>query len=90
MGVIQISKDDHLTLTQTEAFKTSLIVVSAREVEVLQLISRGLTVKEIAEELHLSTHTIISHKKNLVEKFDARNAIDLIVKAIKVSVISVF
>ncbi len=88
MDVALISKVDNLA--QPETFKTSLIVVSAREVEVLQLISRGLTVKEIAHKLHLSTHTIISHKKNLVEKFDAKNAIDLIVKAIKMNVISIF
>lgn len=68
-------------------YKTTLIVVSSREVEVLQLISQGLTVKEIANILFLSTHTIISHKKNLVEKFDARNSIDLIVKAIKMNII---
>lgn len=88
MDVALISKVEHLP--QPEPFKTSLILVSAREVEVLQLISRGLTVKEIAALLHLSTHTIISHKKNLIEKFDAKNSIDLIVKAIKINAISIF
>lgn len=68
---------------------TMLVVVSKREVEVLQLISQGLTVKEIAHALYLSTHTIISHKKNLIDKFDARNSIDLIVRAIKMNVIHI-
>jgi len=70
-----------------ERYNTSLIVVSSREREVLRLLSQGLTVKEIANILFLSTHTVISHKKNLVEKFNARNSIDLVVKAIKLKFI---
>lgn len=80
--IAQLEPDDSVS-----DYKTKLIVVSTREVEVLQLISQGLTVKEIANILFLSTHTIISHKKNLVEKFDARNSIDLIVKAIRMNII---
>lgn len=80
----------HNPSTLSETLEASLIVVSAREVEVLQLISRGLTVKEIASNLYLSTHTIISHKKNLVEKFDAKNGIDLIVKAIRMEIINIY
>jgi len=66
-----------------------VISVSKREIEVLQLVSEGLTVKEIASLLYLSTHTIISHKQNLLEKFDARNSVDLTVKAIRFRVISI-
>ena len=75
---------------QVSDYTTTLIVVSTREIEVLQLISQGLTVKEIANELYLSTHTIISHKKNLIEKFEARNSIDLIVKAIRMNIINIY
>lgn len=62
--------------------------VTDREKEVLQKMSEGLTVKEIAACLFVSCHTIISHKKNLIEKFDAKNSIELIVKAIKQGLIS--
>jgi len=57
--------------------------VSLREKEVLQLISEGLTAKEIASTLYLSEHTVISHKKNLSIKLGARNTVHLIVKAIR-------
>ncbi len=83
-SVVEIGSSDTI-----DEYPTMLVVVSKREVEVLQLISQGLTVKEIAHALYLSTHTIISHKKNLIDKFDARNSIDLIVRAIKMNVIHI-
>lgn len=61
--------------------------VSLREQEVLQKISEGYTVKEIASALYLSEHTIISHKKNLTKKLSAKNCVDLTVKAIKMGLV---
>ena len=87
--MVSDSMVDISSLDPKEAYDTTLIAVSSREVEVLQLISQGYTVKEIAHNLYLSTHTIISHKKNLVDKLNARNSIDLIVKAIKLGVIHI-
>jgi DNA-binding NarL/FixJ family response regulator len=52
--------------------------ISEREVEVLRLISQGLTNQEIAEKLFLSFHTADSHRRNLVEKLGARNTADLV------------
>ncbi len=43
------------------------------ETEILKLIARGLTVKEIASERNSSVHTIISHKKNIFRKIDVNN-----------------
>lgn len=39
-----------------------------REVEVLIHLTRGLSSKEIADKLNISVHTVVSHRKNLVEK----------------------
>jgi DNA-binding CsgD family transcriptional regulator len=52
-----------------------------REVEVLQLLIEGLCAKEIANKLFISETTVITHKKNLKEKFNARNTVELISKA---------
>ena len=54
--------------------------LSPRQREVLQLISDGYSSKQIANLLSLSDHTIISHRKNLIEKFDAKNTAHLIKK----------
>jgi len=42
--------------------------LSARETEVLDLLSRGLSNKEIADQLHLSTETVRSYLKTIYEK----------------------
>ena len=47
--------------------------LSEREVEVLQLISSELTIREIAKQLFVSKHTVVSHCKNIKEKLGARN-----------------
>jgi len=52
-----------------------------REVEVLELLIKGLCAKEIANKLFISETTVITHKKNLKEKFNARNTVELISKA---------
>lgn len=47
--------------------------LTATEVEVLKLIAKGKSVKEIAAERHSSTHTIITHKKNIFRKIEVNN-----------------
>ena len=52
-----------------------------REMDVLELLVKGFCAKEIAERLFISETTVITHKKNLKEKFNARNSAELISKA---------
>lgn len=47
--------------------------ITRREKEILQLIGRGLTTMQIADQLFISTHTVESHRKNLMEKFGVNN-----------------
>jgi two-component system nitrate/nitrite response regulator NarL len=62
---------------------TDVPVVSRREKEVLQLIVDGLTNPQIAEKLFISLHTVDSHRKNLLAKFNVNNTASLIRVAIK-------
>lgn len=59
------------------------IHLSEREQEVLKKISNGMTVKEIANQLFLSPHTIVTYRKSLLRKLDARNGAGLVRKAIE-------
>lgn len=52
-----------------------------REMEVLILLEKGFCAKEIAQTLFISETTVITHKRNLKEKFHARNTVELISKA---------
>jgi DNA-binding CsgD family transcriptional regulator len=55
--------------------------ISARELEILALISEGLSSKEIAGRLFLSEETVKSHRRHLFTKLSARNSPHLVQKA---------
>ncbi|BET68296.1 response regulator transcription factor [Opitutales bacterium ASA1] len=52
--------------------------LSDRELEVIQLIGRGLSTREIASTLNLSVKTIESHRAHIKEKLNLRNATELV------------
>lgn len=54
------------------------VVLTRREKEVLNLIAEGMTNNEIAQKLFISTTTVDTHRKNLLEKLNARNTAALI------------
>ncbi|MDL2289999.1 response regulator transcription factor [Paludibacteraceae bacterium OttesenSCG-928-F17] len=56
--------------------------LSSREKEILVLVVRGMTNKEIAEKLFLSTHTVITHRRNIVRKLEIHSTAGLTVYAI--------
>jgi DNA-binding NarL/FixJ family response regulator len=62
--------------------------ISERELEILQLIAEGLTTKQIAERLHLSFHTVMTHRKNMMGKLGLKNTAGLIVYAVRENLIS--
>lgn len=57
-------------------------IPTKREIEVLQAISEGLCTHEVAARLHVTENTVETFRKRLILKFQAKNAIDLIVKAL--------
>ena len=59
-----------------------------REVEVLQLLTEGKRVGEIAVRLHLSVKTVQTHRRNIMEKLDLHNLADLTRYAIQKGLIS--
>lgn len=54
--------------------------LSSRETEIIHLIAKGLTNKDIADKLYLSVHTIKTHRKNIIKKlgFTFKNAAELV------------
>ncbi len=58
-------------------------VLSAREIEILILICKGLSNQEIGEELFISKRTVDKHRANILEKSQCKNTAQLVVFAIK-------
>lgn len=56
--------------------------LSPREIEVLQLLTRGLINKEIADKLNISLTTVISHRKNITAKLGIRSVSGLTIYAV--------
>ena len=54
------------------------IYFSVRELEIVERIAAGATSMEIAEQLHISVHTVKNHRKNILRKADCRNSGQLI------------
>lgn len=56
-------------------------VPTKRELEVLQAVSEGLSTHEVALRLDIKENTVETFRKRLIQKFNAKNAIDMVVKA---------
>jgi len=65
------------------------IKLTQREVEVLQLISAGLSNPEIGEKLFISHMTVSNHRSKLLAKTDTNNTASLIMFSIKHNLISI-
>lgn len=61
--------------------------ISKRELEVLQLMSAGLSNNEIAEKLFVSLNTVKTHSSKLFEKLDVKRRTQAIEKAKRLSLI---
>ena len=81
---IFIEKNPGFIFNETELNKLG---ISKRELEVLQLISAGLSNNEIAEKLFVSLNTIKTHSSKLFEKLDVKRRTQAIEKAKRLSLI---
>ncbi|MEM6767607.1 MAG: response regulator transcription factor [Bacteroidota bacterium] len=79
----------HLNSRDIHAFEAKKVNLSERELEVLEWTIRGLTAKETGEKLFVSKRTIDAHRKSMLEKFDANNTIEMVVKAIGWKIIKI-
>ncbi|PWJ54761.1 DNA-binding NarL/FixJ family response regulator [Dyadobacter jejuensis] len=63
--------------------------ISKREREILGLICQEMTTAEIADKLFISSRTVESHRKSLLEKLQAKNTAGLVFKALKLQLVQI-
>ena len=62
--------------------KSDDVELSRREIDVLVAVAKGMMNKEIADQMNLSIHTVISHRKNITRKTGIKSVSGLTVYAL--------
>lgn len=70
------------SLAKESEFNCAPTPLSAREIEIVQLSAKGLIAKEIADTLNLSTHTVYTHRKNIMKKLQISSSSELVLYAV--------
>jgi DNA-binding CsgD family transcriptional regulator len=79
---IQKLLNPYLHQDQSTISKKGSSSLTEREIDVVKLVALGKINKEIADELCISIHTVISHRKNITEKLGIKSISGLTVYAI--------
>ena len=62
-------------------------ILSARELEVLQLVADGLSVPEVASTLYISAKTVKNHLASIYQKLDARDRTQAVIRAVRIGIV---
>lgn len=82
-----IYKQVNITMQNTDT--TISEQITERETDVLKLLVKGLSNKEIADKLNISIHTVISHRKNIIQKTGIKSQAGLTIYAISNKIVSI-
>ena len=77
-----INKLNHIVQNDDKAEKSDDAELSKREIDVLVAVAKGMMNKEIADEMNISIHTVISHRKNITRKTGIKSVSGLTVYAL--------
>jgi DNA-binding NarL/FixJ family response regulator len=83
--VLDLILEKHLKKDADECLPTEL---SVREVEVVKWTASGLNARQIADKLHLSHHTVYTHRKNVMKKLTLGSVSELTLYAVKTGIIN--
>ena len=77
-----ISKLSQVVKNDDKLEKADDVELSKREIDVLVAVAKGLMNKEIADQMNISIHTVISHRKNITRKTGIKSVSGLTVYAL--------
>jgi DNA-binding NarL/FixJ family response regulator len=75
--------DEFKQLSRSDERQVSTPRVSARELEVLQLVAQGLSNREIGKRLFISENTVKNHVRNILEKLQLHSRMDAVMYAVR-------
>ncbi len=65
------------------------VQLTKREKEILELICKGMSNQDVANQLHISIRTVEKHRSDLLDKTNSVNSISLVIYAIKNNLVSI-
>jgi DNA-binding NarL/FixJ family response regulator len=75
--------DEFKQLSRSDGQQVSTPRVSARELEVLQLVAQGMNNREIGKRLFISENTVKNHVRNILEKLQLHSRMDAVMYAVR-------
>ena len=76
-----------LPMPKPNVERTTHILITKREKQILHLISLEFSNKEIADQLCLSHHTVHSHRKSMMQKFQVKKSAGLVRKGFELGIL---
>ena len=73
---------------ELDALTCEPVMISKREGEIITMIAEGYTNTQIADKLFLSSHTVNTHRKNIMSKLGVKNTAGIVMYAVKTNLIS--
>jgi two-component system response regulator NreC len=83
ISMLTTEKEINTTNSYIKTLKCDGLTITERETEIIVEISLGLSNKQIADKLHLSTHTVNTHRKNIMLKLGVNNTAGIVMFAVK-------
>ena len=77
-----INKLNQFSQESEKQDKSDDVELSKREIDVLVAVAKGMMNKEIADQMNISIHTVISHRKNITRKTGIKSVSGLTVYAL--------
>lgn len=68
---------------------TDPAILTARETEILKLIASGNSTQQVADELHLSPHTVHTHRKSIIKKLNIKSPTEFVIYAMDFGLIKI-
>ncbi len=85
--IIDFISEKNSTQKQSRKINCNGVNVTEREIEIIRLVASGLANKQIAEQLYLSVHTVITHRKNIMKKINVNNTAGVMLFALQHSLL---
>ena len=88
--ILETIRDANLDIEDLgdDVFNCEAVLISKRECEIIVLIAEGFTNTQIADRLFLSSHTVNTHRKNIMAKLGVKNTAGIVMYAVKTNLIS--